>query len=80
MAVDEDETPAYVADPKNDRRGVGYDAFAGAEEFRDAATRRKREMERENAGLTRGRARGEAFGVGCSRKRTRRCTRRTSRN
>ena len=64
VAVDEDETPAYVADPKNDRRGVGYDAFAGAEEFRDAATRRKREMERENAGLTRGRARGEAFGVG----------------
>ena len=64
VAVDEDETPAYVADPKNDRRGVGYDAFAGAEEFRDAATARKREMERENAGLSRGRARGEAFGVG----------------
>ena len=38
VAVDEDETPAYVADPKNDRRGVGYDAFAGAEEFRGAAT------------------------------------------
>ena len=64
VAVDEDETPAYVADPKNDRRGVGYDAFAGAEEFRDAATARKREMERENAGVSRGRARGEAFGVG----------------
>ena len=58
------EAPAYVIDPKNDRRGVGYDAFAGAEEFRAAAGRNRLAKERENTGLTRGRARGEAFGVG----------------
>ena len=58
------EAPAYVIDPKNDRRGVGYDAFVGAEEFRAAAGRNRLAKERENAGLARGRTRGEAFGVG----------------
>ena len=58
------EAPAYVIDPKNDRRGVGYDAFVGAEEFRAAAGRNRLAKERENAGLARGRTRGGAFGVG----------------
>jgi len=58
------EAPAYVIDPKNDRRGVGYDAFVGAEEFRAAAGRNRLAKERENAGFARGRTRGEAFGVG----------------
>ena len=62
-AVERSEIPRYVVDPKNDRKGLGYDAFAGAEEFRDAAMRRRRAMEDENSGRARGRRRGEAFGV-----------------
>jgi len=59
-----DALPAYVVDPKNDRHGLGYDPFSGAEEFREAAKRRRRVMNEENSGARRGRTRGEAFGVG----------------
>ena len=59
-----DAPPAYVVDPKSDRHGLGYDPFSGAEEFREAAKRRRSAMDEENSGARRGRARGEAFGVG----------------
>lgn len=64
VVVDEDEMLVYVVDLKNDRRGVGYDAFAGAEEFCDAVMWWKCEMEWENVGLMCGCVWGEVFGVG----------------
>ncbi|GIL51209.1 hypothetical protein Vafri_7283 [Volvox africanus] len=36
-----ENTPLYVLEPKEDLHGLGYDPFAGAEEFRQAAKRRK---------------------------------------
>ena len=59
-----EDAPEYVREPKTNRHGVGYDPFDGAEEFRDIAAGRKRSRDDENAGMDRGRRRGEAFGLG----------------
>ncbi|EFJ49630.1 hypothetical protein VOLCADRAFT_104208 [Volvox carteri f. nagariensis] len=57
-----ENTPLYVLEPKADLHGLGYDPFEGAEEFRQAAKRRK-VAERGSAG---GGAPGEGAAGGAS--------------
>ncbi|GFH15341.1 G-patch domain-containing protein, partial [Haematococcus lacustris] len=40
-----DNTPIYVLEPKQDQHGLGYDPFAGAEDFRAAKRQRQEYME-----------------------------------
>ena len=74
------EAPAYVIDPKNDRRGAGYDAFVGAEEFRAAADGIDSQKSAKTPAWREDAREGRRSVSARSKRRTSVCTRRMNRN